>query len=117
MGLPTALRINTDWVANTKFNIAVNALLNLKGNGGNIYRPAYVNYLNVTPSYGNRRYSVSMPCTYYGKQTLTVGAAFRYGPFYIGSSSLISNILPKKLRGADVYMGLILKFKKDKWII
>jgi hypothetical protein len=117
MGLPTALRINTDWVANTNFNIAVNAMLNLKGNGGNIYRPAYIGYLNVTPTYGTRRYSVSMPCTFYGKQTLTVGAAFRYGPFYIGSSSAISNILPKKLRNADFYMGLMLKFKKDKFII
>ncbi|RYD57124.1 MAG: hypothetical protein EOP56_10005 [Sphingobacteriales bacterium] len=117
MGLPTALRINTDWVANNNFNIAINTVLNLKGNGGDIYRPAYVNYLNVTPSYGNRRYSVSMPCTFYGKQTLTLGAAFRYGPFYIGSSSLISNILPKTIKNADFYMGLMLKFKKDKFII
>lgn len=117
MGLPTALRINTDWVANNNFNIAVNALLNLKGNGGSIYRPAYVSYINVTPSYGNRRYSVSMPCTFYGKQTLTLGAAFRYGPFYIGSSSLISNLLPKTLKNADFYMGVMLKFKKDKFII
>lgn len=117
MGLPTALRINTDWVANTNFNIQVNAMLNLRGNGGNIYRPAYVSYLNVTPAYGNRRYSVSMPVTFYGRQTLTVGTAFRYGAFYIGSSSLISNILPKKLKNADFYMGLTLKFKKEKFII
>lgn len=117
MGLPTALRINTEWVANEKFSVSANVLLNLKSNADNIYKPSYMSYINVSPNYGNRKISVSLPCTYYGRHTLTFGAVFRAGPFYIGSSSLLSNAMAKSLRNADFYFGFMMKLRKDKFII
>ncbi|HEY1032948.1 MAG TPA: hypothetical protein VGD89_14325 [Flavipsychrobacter sp.] len=112
MGLPTAFRVNTDWNLSPQFNIGVNVLLNMKGNGGDIYRPAYVNYFNITPTYGNRKYSISAPFSLIGYQNLCIGAAFRYGPFYIGSSSLLSSMIVKNISSIDAYAGLVFKFKK-----
>ena len=114
MGLPTAFRFNADYNATKRLNFAINLLLNLRGNGGEIYRPAYVNYINMTPTYGSRRFKVSMPLTFIGYQTVTMGAIFQSGPLYLGSNSLFSSVLSSNFKNVDFYMGLMLKFKKEQ---
>lgn len=114
MGLPTAFRLNADYNAGNRVNFTLNMLLNLRGNGGGKYRPAYVSYINLTPSYGTRNFQVGLPCTMIGYQTFTVGAVFRFGPFYIGSSSALTTIMSRKIKNIDGYAGLVLKFRKDE---
>ncbi len=116
VGLPTAFRLNTDWNIMSNFNISVNLLLNLRGNNKNqgVYKPAYVNYINFTPRYGSKSFNISMPFTYIGYQTMAIGVAFNAGPFYIGSSSLVSSFITSRVSYADVYMGLVYKFKKKQ---
>ncbi len=114
MGLPTAFRLNADYNATKKLNFSVNLLLNLRGNGGEIYRPAYVNYINLTPTYGTRKFKVGMPLTFIGYQTATLGTIFQSGPLYIGSNTLLSSALSSNFKNLDFYMGLMLKLKKEQ---
>ncbi len=114
MGLPTAFRFNADYNAGNRINFALNMLLNLRGNGGDRYRPAYVSYINVTPSYGGKNFQVGLPFTVIGYQTFAVGATLRFGPFYIGSSSALTTIMSSKLKYIDGYAGLVLKFRKEQ---
>lgn len=114
MGLPTALRVNADYNVSEKFNFAMNILLNLRGNGGSRYRPAYVSYVNFTPTYRGKIFSAGLPVTVMGYQTLAAGLFFRVGPFYLGSSSALSSIMASRLKNIDVYTGLSLKFRKKK---
>lgn len=115
MGLPTAFRLNADYNAGNNLNFAFNLLLNLRGNGGDKYRPAYVSYINVTPTYGKRLFQVGMPFTVIGYQTFAVGAFFRIGPFYVGSSSALTTIMNQKIKNIDGYAGLVLKFRKNEY--
>lgn len=109
VGLPTAFRINMDWNAEKNFNLNVNMLLNLKGNNGTIYKPAYVSYINFTPTYGNSKFKVGIPFTYIGYQTMTIGASVIAGPLYMGSGSILSSLISKRVRNFDFYAGLTLK--------
>jgi len=114
MGLPTAFRLNADYNAGNKINFTLNMLLNLRGNGGDRYRPAHVNYINITPIYGGRNFQVGLPFTWIGYQTFAVGATLRVGPFYIGSSSALTTIMSRKIKNIDAYAGLVLKFRNEQ---
>lgn len=112
MGLPTAFRLSADYNVSYRFNFATNLLLNLKGNGGQKYRSAYINYLNFTPSYKSKFFYLGMPFTLMSYQTFNIGLSFRTGPFYIGSSSAITTLFFNTLTSIDAYMGFVWKFKK-----
>lgn len=111
VGLPTAFRLNSDWNVRPNFNISVNMLLNLKGNSKNVYRASYVSYFNITPTYIRKNFQVGIPFTYIGYQTLAMGANFRIGPLFIGSSSILSSLASDNLRNFDAYAGIIFKIK------
>lgn len=113
VGLPTSFRLNADYNATKNLNFSVNLLLNLRGNGGDIYKPAYVNYINMTPTYG-RKFKVGMPLTFIGYQTVTLGTIFQTGPIYLGSNTLLSSALSSNFKNLDFYMGLTLKFRKEQ---
>lgn len=115
VGLPTAFRMSADYNASDKLNFAVNILLNLRGNGRDVYRPAYVNYINLTPTFGGKVVKIGLPFTIMGYQTFAMGANIRVGPFYIGSTSALSMLLYKNIRNIDGYAGLVWKFKKDEY--
>jgi hypothetical protein len=114
VGLPTAFRINADYNVTRNMNLAVNILLNLRGNTRDIYRAAYTNYFNFTPTFGQRRFKVSIPFTFVGYQTVVLGAVIQTGPFYIGTNSLFSTLLSKNLKNADAFMGLMFKLHKER---
>ncbi len=109
VGLPTAFRLNMDWNAEKNFNLNVNMLLNLKGNNGTIYKPAYVSYINFTPTYGGNKFKVGIPFTFIGYQTMSIGTSIIAGPLYIGSGSIVSSLISKRIRNFDLYAGLTLK--------
>src|SRR5690606_2550823 len=113
MGLPTALRINADYNVSEKMNFAVNMLLNLRGNSKNIYKPAYVNYINMTATFGGRYFSFGLPFTVIGYQTFSIGAILRAGPFYIGSTSALGMLMSSRISSIDAYAGFVWKFRKD----
>lgn len=116
MGLPTALRINADYNVSEKMNFAVNMLLNLRGNTRDIYRPAYVNYINMTATFGGKNFNVGLPFTVIGYETFAIGAIVRAGPFYIGSTSALGMLMAKQITNIDVYAGFVWKFRRDRYI-
>lgn len=118
MGLPTAFRVSADYNVSKNVNFALNMLLNLRGNGRDIYRPAYVNYFNMTTTFGGRNFKFGLPVTIIGYETFSIGAIIRVGPFYIGSTSALSSLMAKsRISMIDVYTGLVWKFRRDKYIL
>lgn len=114
VSLPMAFRLNFDWNMGSHLYLQTNILLNLKGSNGGIYNPGYVSMLNITPRYERRYFSVALPFTYIGYQTLTLGAAIHIGPFFAGSSSLISTLWSKQVRTVDGYAGICLKLTSSR---
>ena len=115
--LPTAFRLNTDWNINSNFWLGINLVLNMRGDNGNIYRPSYVNMLNITPRYEKDWFMVGMPVSFWGYQTMSIGAMFRVGPLFFGSTSAISTLIGERIRNMDAYAGLAFRFWDKKKII
>lgn len=115
IGLPTALRINTDWNLGSKVYVSVNTLLNLRGNNGEVYNPGYASYLNITPRIDLKAFKIGLPITLMKYKTLNMGAVAYLGPLFVGSSSLLSLVTGQNISNIDAYAGLSWKFiKSDK---
>ncbi|MCB0700278.1 MAG: hypothetical protein H6551_04165 [Chitinophagales bacterium] len=113
VGLPTAFRLNIDYNATDKLNFAVNILLNMRGSR-KLYKPAYVSYFNFTPSYGGKNFKVGLPFSVIGYQTFAIGTVLQVGPFYMGSTSVLSMLMSSRLRNIDGYVGFAYKFIDKK---
>jgi len=59
-----------------------------------------------TPRFEHSWFGVYMPIGFRSLTGFNWGVSLRMGPLFVGSSSLISNLLSDYTRGADVYLGL-----------
>ena len=101
--LPATLQGNVDWLYNKNwgFNFAAQINLNSAGNF-NLYN---FNAYSVTPRWENQLVSVDLPLSYNELTQFNAGLAFRIGPFFIGSGSIISSIFQNS-KQADIHLGL-----------
>lgn len=102
--LPTMLHMDVDWSVYNKF------YLNMTGNLSMVDQSALnqtysQNSWMLTPRYETNWFSFSLPINYMEFSGMQVGTGLRFGPLFLGSSSLITNALSKESKGADVYFG------------
>lgn len=108
--LPTALSIQLDMRFVKGLYLNVMAYRPLKLNNDDGYRFNNYGYYSITPRWEGRRFGVYIPYTFaddigdYKKNLL--GASFRFGPLFIGSSNLGTMAFNKQLRSADIYAGV-----------
>lgn len=114
VGLPTAFRLYVDWNITSNFWLGASLLLNMRGDNGNIYRPAYVNSLNLTPRWEKGKFAVGIPFSFWGYQTASVGVTLRAGPLFVGSTSIFSVLASKEIRNLDAYAGLSFKLPQKE---
>lgn len=102
--LPTLLRTNVDWQAWKRLYVNVDGSFNLVGKrtvGGR-----YISAVAITPRYESRWFSAYSPVSYNAKKNLTWGIGFNFGCFFIGSGSLLSNLLTNNIQNIDAHAGL-----------
>jgi outer membrane protein OmpA-like peptidoglycan-associated protein len=114
--LPTTLQANIDyWIAG---GFAINAAgqFNMNRQGSlNLYN---YNSYSLTPRWENSLYSVQLPLNYNQLTKFNAGVAFRIGPFFAGSGSLLSALVHDS-RQVDLHVGIRFgmpyknKFKPD----
>jgi outer membrane protein OmpA-like peptidoglycan-associated protein len=108
--LPTALSVQLDMRFVKGLYLNVMAYRPLKLNNDEGYRFNHYGYYTITPRWEGRRFGVYIPYTFsddigdYKRNML--GASFRVGPLFVGSSNLGSMAFNKQLRSADIYIGL-----------
>ncbi|PIE50061.1 MAG: flagellar motor protein MotB [Flavobacteriales bacterium] len=110
--LPTALHLNADWNINQKFYLNFNANMDIAGdkiNANNIEN-SYI----LTPRFESKLFSAYIPMGLYEYSGFQAGFGLRAGPLYVGSGSVITNLIGET-KGADFYFGLkIPLYKKVK---
>lgn len=104
--LPTAIHADVDWNIHNKF------YLNAIGDIGVVSKTklnqnSIANRVSVTPRYESKWFSAYMPISYmdYSKQA-QVGLGLRTGVFFIGSGSILSNVVSKNSKAADIHLGV-----------
>lgn len=110
--LPAALHANLDWQAVENFFINANADINLVGNKG--FGAGYISSVAITPRYETRWLGASMPFSYNTYNHFNWGIGFNVGVFYIGSGSILSNLVRKNVGGADAYAGVHIPIYRPK---
>jgi hypothetical protein len=106
IGLPTALRLNADLNIGSDLWLGVNVVLNMRGDNGDVFRPGYVNMLNITPRFEKNWFMIGLPFSFWGYQTFSIGTVLRAGPLFVGSTTILSSLLTDQLRNLDGYAGL-----------
>lgn len=71
-----------------------------------------LNFLTVTPRIVSKFVEVYMPFTFADVQGTTIGAGFKLGPLYVGSSSVLSALASDKNKAIDVHFGIRAGFGK-----
>jgi outer membrane protein OmpA-like peptidoglycan-associated protein len=103
--LPTAAHVNADWNINNKFYVNVNGDVNLN-NATKFNTNAIANTVSLTPRYESKWIGVYVPLNYMDYRGFQAGFGFRAGPLFLGSGSVITNLISKESKGFDVHGGL-----------
>lgn len=111
VNLPTTIHAEVDYMISSHFalNAAGQFTTNKKSSLSLYYYDAY----SFTPRWENRTFSVEIPMSYNDLTQFNAGLAFRAGPFFIGSGSVLSAIVHDS-RQADLHLGFHfgMQFKK-----
>ncbi|MES2811449.1 MAG: DUF5723 family protein [Bacteroidota bacterium] len=103
--LPTALHANLDWNFYRKFYVNVNGDVNMTDKTA-LNSSAIANTVSVTPRYESKWFSFYVPLNYMDYRGFQAGAGFRAGPLFVGSGSIITNLISDESKGLDVHLGL-----------
>ncbi|MEN2401059.1 DUF5723 family protein [Flavobacterium sp. MC2016-06] len=112
--LPTALHADADWNMYKKFYLNLNGDINMvSGNKLNAYGIA--DRVSLTPRYESRWFSFYVPMTWMEYSGMQVGSGIRVGAFFIGSGSILSNLVSKESKGADFHVGMKIPVYEKKF--
>ncbi|WP_264565146.1 DUF5723 family protein [Flavobacterium sp. N3904] len=103
--LPTAFHANVDWNIHNKFYLNLNGDISLI-NKNTINGNSIANSVSLIPRYESRWFTFSLPISYMEYSGTQVGTAVRFGPIFVGSSSVITNLVSDDSKAADFYVGI-----------
>ncbi|HVU56074.1 MAG TPA: DUF5723 family protein [Puia sp.] len=113
--LPTALHLNADYHVYRRIFVNADILFNTVANTNQV-TPNYITTATITPRLEKKWFSIYSPVSYNVQGQLNWGAGVRIGPLFVGSGSVLSNLIKSRIQHADVHIGLtvpIFQHKKD----
>lgn len=103
MRLPTALHLEADWNIGKGFYLFSQITYGLPA--AHIHgarRPAVI---GLTPRYERKKFEFSIPISLWDFRLPRIGAALRWGWFWVGTDRLVAFNKPKGFSGYDIYMS------------
>lgn len=114
IGLPTRLVLSADYQLRPSVFVNTQWVQSLRGRYSIHSRQQ--SYLAIAPRWERDFFEVSMPLALmYDYRAFRMGLAFRAGPLYIGSNSVMSLLYTKKVRDADIFVGIAFGNIPGKW--
>ncbi len=101
---PSNLQVGIDYHVQKGFYLNLNGQISLQA-AANFKNPSYSNSVTFTPRYEGSSLGLFVPVNYNSVSHFNAGVAFKLGPFFVGSGSVISTLLGTG-KQADVYFGL-----------
>ncbi len=111
--LPTAVHANVDWNFYKKFYLNLNGDINAKDKK-DLNSSAIANTVSLTPRYETKWFSAYLPLNYMDYRGFQAGLGFRVGPLFVGSGSVITNLISDESKGFDIHAGLKIPIYKTK---
>ncbi len=101
VGMPTAFHFNADWNFNGRFYLNLDTNFDMSKKTGMSIENTY----SLTPRYETTWFSAYLPIGIREYSGFNAGLGLRAGPFYIGSGSVLSDLISKKSKSVDFYIG------------
>lgn len=111
--LPTMLQLDADLHIIQHFAVNLASQMAFAKNENKPYNSAYYSNVTLTPRYENRYFGAFLPLNYNDLSKFNAGAAFRVGPMYIGSGSVLSSLMSDS-KQLDVFIGFHIWLGKRK---
>ncbi|MDR3713200.1 MAG: DUF5723 family protein [Puia sp.] len=102
VNLPTTIHTDIDYLFAGGF--ALNASGQFKTTRTGTLSLYYYNAYSLTPRWENKMFSVELPLSYNDLTKFNAGVAFRVGPFFVGSGSVLSALVHDS-KQADLHVG------------
>lgn len=106
MTLPTALNLMGDYNIDGRFFISANAVIALTAGRRDITKTYALTQFNITPRYETRIFGAYLPLTINHNGQADVGAGIRIGPLLIGSGTIFTNLLERRIDHAEAFVAL-----------
>jgi outer membrane protein OmpA-like peptidoglycan-associated protein len=103
--LPTAIHADADWNMYRKFYLNLNGDINMVSKT-KLNATSIADRVSLTPRYESRWFSFYVPMTWMEYSGMQVGSGIRLGVFFVGSGSVLSNLVSKESKGADFHLGM-----------
>lgn len=103
--LPTSLNVSFDYYFGSRFFVEVAGQFNLVNKDKSSRNAYYANYFSATPRFESQYFGFYVPLSYNDISNFNAGAAFRFGPVFLGSGSILGLLIDNS-KQADVYVGL-----------
>ncbi|HLX91298.1 MAG TPA: DUF5723 family protein [Puia sp.] len=104
VSLPTTVVTSVDMNVLYKFYVNLDTRFSLHSSS-KFANPYYQNNFTLTPRFETRGFGAYMPLNINSLTGFNAGLAFREGPFFIGSGSLLTSLLGNS-KQADIYIGI-----------
>lgn len=112
--LPTAIHADVDWNMYNKFYLNLNGDINMV-NADKVNAVTIANRVSLTPRYESRWFSFYVPMTWMEYSGMQVGSGIRVGAFFIGSGSILTNLVSKESKAADFHLGMKIPVYQKKF--
>ncbi|MDN3674091.1 DUF5723 family protein [Flavobacterium branchiarum] len=112
--LPTAIHADVDWNMFRKFYLNLNGDINMV-NTDKINAVTIGNRVSLTPRYESRWFSFYVPMTWMEYSGMQVGSGIRLGAFFIGSGSVVTNLVSKESKAVDFHLGMKIPVYQKKF--
>lgn len=112
--LPTALHADVDWNIHNKFYLNLNGNISMVSNT-KLNAISIADRVSLTPRYESRWFSFFVPVTWMEYSGMQVGSGLRVGTFFVGSGSVLTNLVSKESKAADFYVGVKIPVYQKKF--
>jgi outer membrane protein OmpA-like peptidoglycan-associated protein len=112
--LPTALHADVDWNIHNKFYLNLNGNISMVSDS-KLNATSIADRVSLTPRYESRWFSFFVPVTWMEYSGMQVGSGLRVGTFFVGSGSVLTNLVSKESKAADFYVGLKIPVYQKKF--
>lgn len=103
--LPTALHLNIDWNVHKKLYLNLNSDISMRS-ADNLNTSNSLNAITLTPRFETKWFSFYSPASVMKYSGFSWGAGLRFGPLFVGSGSVLSNLISDQSKEIDLYFGL-----------
>ncbi len=112
--LPTAMHLSMDLKLGTHFYLNANALINLRSASTDKYVTHYITSGGLGLRYETKYFALAIPFAVNAERAGNMGLIAYVGPFYIGSTSLVTPVLGNTVNNFDVFTGVHFVLNKRK---